>query len=312
MVKRYGAGTVWAIAVTVVLWSTTFAGLVAALEHFGAGHLLFLRWTLTALLFFAFAVFTRMRLPRPADLGRIALAGVFGFSLYQMLLVSGQTGVSATMAGFLINMGPVFTTVLAIALGREEARWATWAGLVVCTIGLAVMGLAKGGFGEMGPSAALIVLAALSFALYTIISKPLLARYRPLEVTTYAVIAGALPFVVFSSGSLAALQDAGTSGVLTLVYLAVIPGGVAYVLWARSLKGLGPGVASRFLYLVPVLGTFVSWAWIGEEPHLQTVIGGLVVMAGVMLASGGGLTVPLRAVAPEHIGGGAVVAEAAA
>lgn len=311
MVKRYGAGTVWAVAATVVLWSTTFAGLVAALDHFAAGHLLFLRWTLTALLFLAFGVATRMRLPRPADLGRIALAGLFGFSLYQMLLVSGQSGVSATMAGFLINMGPVFTTVLAIALGREQARWATWAGLAVCTAGLAIMGLAKGGFGEIGPSAALIVLAALSFALYTIISKPLLGRYRPLEVTTYAVIAGAVPFAVFAPGSVEALRSAGTTGILTLTYLAVVPGGIAYVLWARSLKGLTPGVASRFLYLVPVLGTFVSWVWVGEEPHLQTVLGGLVVMAGVILAAGTGPKPGLRAVVSERLDG-APVAEVAA
>lgn len=311
MVRRYGAGTVWAMATTVVLWSTTFAGLVAALDHFQWGHLLFLRWTLTAALFLAFGVATGMRVPDRADIGRIVLAGIFGFSLYQVLLVIGQTGVSATMAGFLINMGPVFTTILSIALGRESSRWATWAGLAVCSVGLVVMGAAKGGFGAVGPSAALVVLAALSFALYAIISKPLLAKYRPLEVTTYAVVSGAIPFVVFSPGALGALAGAGASGLATLLYLAIIPGGVAYVLWARSLRGLSPGVASRFLYLVPVLGTFVSWVWVGEQPQSQTLLGGLVVLAGVALAAGVG-SKPLR-VAPAAGGPavGVVVAEAA-
>lgn len=286
MVRRYGIGTMSAMAATIVLWSTTFAGLVAALDHFAWGHLLFLRWTLTAMLFIAFGVATGMRLPRRADLPRIVLAGFLGFGLYQILLVTGQTGVSATMAGFLINMSPVFTTVLAVALGRERSRRATWVGLAVCTVGMVVMGTARGGFGETGPSALLVVGAALSFSLYSLVSRPLLARYSPIEVTAYAVVAGSLPFVMFAPGAFTALAGAGPEGLAVLAYLAVVPGGIAYVLWTRSLVGLGPGLAVRFLYLIPVLGMFVSWAWVGETPHALTVAGGLVVTAGVALASG--------------------------
>lgn len=285
MVKRYGAGTMLAVVATVLIWSTTFAALVAALRHFSPQHLLFLRWTLTAVLFAGYAVFTRMRMPERADLPKIALAGLLGFAAYQMLLVNGQTGVSATMAGFLINISPVFTTVIAAAIGGEPARWNTWAGLGICTGGLMVMAQGKGGLGGLGPSAGLVVLAALSFALYTLVSKPLLSKYSPLEVTTYALVAGAVPFVVFAPGSLGALSTASTVDLGTLVFLALFPGGIAYVLWARALRGLNPGLASRFLYLIPVLGVPVAWVWVGEVPQMLTVAGGLVTLAGVALSS---------------------------
>ncbi len=294
LVKRYGAGTVLALAATVVLWSTTFAGLSAALEHFSPGHLLFLRWTLTATAFIVFALLTRMRLPAPGDAVRIVLSGLFGFGLYQILLVNGQTGVSATMAGFLINMSPVFTTVLAVALGHERSAWSTWAGLALCTIGLVVMGGKGDVFGGIGSSGGLIILAALSFTTYTFVSKPLLARYRPIEVTTYAVVTGTLPLLVFAPGSLAAMRGADVAGVATLVYLALVPGAIAYVLWAKSLKGLPPGVAARSLYLIPVLGMFVAWAWVGETSHAATILGGLVVLAGVALAGSRAVATPKR------------------
>jgi drug/metabolite transporter (DMT)-like permease len=226
-----------------------------------------------------------MRLPRRADLPTIALAGLLGFAAYQMLLVNGQTGVSATMAGFLVNLSPIFTTVIAALLGREAARWNTWAGLAVCTVGLVVMAQGKGGLGELGPSAGLIVLAALSFALYTLVSRPLLSKYSPLEVTTYALIAGAIPFAVFAPGSIAALSSASAVDLGNLVYLALFPGGIAYVLWARSVRGLNPALASRFLYLIPVVGVPVAWIWVGEVPQLITVAGGLVTLAGVALSS---------------------------
>jgi drug/metabolite transporter (DMT)-like permease len=285
MVKRYGMQTMLAVGGAVLIWSTTFAALVAALDEFEPHHLLFLRWTLTASLFVAFGALTRMRLPERRDLPRIALAGVAGFGAYQLLLVTGQAGISATLSGFLVNMSPLFTTVLAVALGRERSRWTTWAGLAVCTAGLFVMAQGKGGVGDLGPSAALVVLAALSFATYTMVSKPLLAKYRPLEVTTYALVAGVAPFLVFAPGALGSLSNASTGGIGTLVFLAVLPGGIAYALWSRAVKGLTPGVASRFLYLIPVLGVPVAWVWVGEAPHLLTVVGGLVTIAGVALAA---------------------------
>jgi drug/metabolite transporter (DMT)-like permease len=147
------------------------------------------------------------------------------------------------------------------------------------------MAQGKGGLGEIGPSAALVVLAALSFASYTLVTKPLLAKYRPLEVTTYALVAGSIPFVAFAPGSVEALSTAGVADLATLLFLAVFPGGIAYVLWSRAVKGLTPGLASRFLYLIPVLGVPIAWLWVGEVPHLVTLVGGLVTIGGVALAS---------------------------
>lgn len=285
MVKRYGIGAILAISATVLIWSTTFAGIAAALRHFSPGHLLFLRWTFTALLFALYGVATRMRLPRKGDVPVFLLAGLLGFGVYQALLVFGQQGVSASMAGFLINMNPVFTTLIAVAIGRDSANGFTWMGLAGCMAGLVLMGSARGGFGEIGPSAGLVVLAALSFAGYTVIAKPLFSRYSPLEVTTYCVIAGTLPLVFFAPGSLAAVASASPSQLATVVFLAVFPGGIAYLLWSRSLAAFPPGVASRFLYLIPVIGVPVAWLWVGEAPQMLTVIGGAVTLAGVALAT---------------------------
>lgn len=285
MVKRYGIGPILAISATILIWSTTFAGLVVALKHFSPGHLLFLRWTFTAMLFAAFGVATRMRLPRRADVPIFLVAGLLGFGVYQTLLVFGQQGVSASMAGFLINMNPVFTTLIAVALGRDSANGFTWLGLAGCMAGLVLMGAARGGFGEIGPSAGLVVLAALSFAGYTVIAKPLFSRYSPLEVTTYCVIAGTLPLVIFAPGSIAAVTSATPAQLATVLFLAAFPGGIAYLLWSRSLAAFPPGIASRFLYLVPVLGVLVAWLWVGEAPQAFTVVGGLVTLAGVALAT---------------------------
>ncbi len=284
MVKRYGAATVLAAAATILIWSTTFAGLRAALGHFEPGHLLFLRWTITAVVLGAYGLLTGMRLPLRQDVPRVLAAGLLGFGLYQIALVWGQQGVTAGTAAFLINMSPVITAVLAVSLGREVGtRW-TWAGLAVSVLGIAIMGLGRGGFGASASSAMLILSAAASFAGYTLVIKPLLSRYTPLEVTTYAIIAGVTPFVVFAPGSMHALSTASASDIATLLFLAIMPGGLGYITWSRANAGLTPGVATRLLYAIPVLNLFVAWAWIGEAPALIPLAGGIVSLAGVALA----------------------------
>lgn len=285
MVKRYGKGAMWAIAATVMIWSTTFAGLVAALRHFDVHHLVFLRWTLTSLLLVGYGLATRMRLPKRSDLWRIALAGLLGFTIYQVALVTGQRGVSASLAGFLINLSPIFTTMIAVAMRKDTAGPMTWLGLSVCTGGLAMLAVANGGFGQIGWSAALIAGAALMFSLYTLVTKPLLARYSAIEVTTYAIVAGSIPFVVFAPGSVETLRTASLTDIGTLVFLATVPGGLGYIMWSRAVAAMPAGVAARFLYLTPVLGVPIAWLWVGEAPSMLAVTGGLVTLAGVALAS---------------------------
>ncbi|MDR3685923.1 MAG: EamA family transporter [Coriobacteriia bacterium] len=303
MLKRYGTATIAAALTTVLIWSTSFAGMVAALQHFSPGNLLFLRWGLTSLGFVIYGRMTGMRLPERRDLPTLILAGLLGFGVYQLLLVFGQQAVSASMAGFLVNLNPVFTTLIAVAVGRESSSRYTWIGLVACMAGLAIMGAAKGSFSGSGEGMALIAVAALSFALYTIVSKPLFARYSPMEVTTYAMVAGSLPFLVFAPGAVHSVVTATPAQIATLVFLAALPGGVAYALWSRTVSAMPPGVAARFLYLVPVVGVLVAWVWLGEAPQLLTVLGGAVTVAGVTLAGmrTAGDALPAPSVAPAAL-----------
>ena len=285
MAKRYGIGTVVALVFTLLVWSTTFAGLRASLAYFTPGHLVFLRWGIAALVLVSYGALTGMRAPARRDLPAITLAGLLGFGVYQIALAYGQSGLTAGTGGLLINLAPAFTTVLAAAFRLERATWRLWAGLGVSMGGVVLLGVARGGFGGSPGHAALVALAAASFAGYVIVSRPLLARYTPLEVTTYAICAGSLPFLIWAPGALSALPGVSAGGILTLLYMAILPAAISYVTWSRAISVLPPSVAARGLYLVPVIGLAVAWVWLGEVPSVTAVAGGLVVIAGVLVAS---------------------------
>ena len=290
-----------AVATVVLIWSTTFAGLRATLDHFTPGHLVFLRWWAAATVLIAYGFATRMRLPALRDLPAIVAAGLLGFTIYQLALSNGQVGLTAGSAGFLTNMAPMLTTLLATTLTREPAHRWTWIGLAVSTGGIALLGMARGGFGGSLPHAGLVLVAATSFAGYVLVSKPLLAKYRPIEVTTYAIVSGSLPFVLLAPGSLTALSGASATGLFSLAYMAIVPGALSYVLWSKAVAGMPAGVAARFLYAIPVLGLGVAWLWLGEVPSLLAVAGGLISVAGVALAARPHTSrVPVR-IAPERV-----------
>ena len=75
-------------------------------------------------------------------------------------------------------------------------------------------------------------LAALAQAIYFVLQKPYLARYRPLEATAWAVWLGTLCLLPAAPAALDDLRRASGSATLSAVYLGVFPGAIAYACWA--------------------------------------------------------------------------------
>ena len=260
------------------------------------GILLFLRWTLTALLFVAYGVATKMRLPERKDVGVFVLAGLLGFGVYQLLLVFGQQGVSAVDGRLSRQHEP----------GLHDAhRGRAWPrrGERVhvdrpcrCMGGLVLMGMSKGSFTGSGVSMLLVVAAALSFACYTVISKPLFARYTPMEVTTYAVVAGSVPFLVVRARRRCTRSRRRTAGQWP-------PSSSSRCFPAASPTSCGRARSRRFRRASPRASSTSSpcsasasrgCGWARPRTPL-TVLGGLTTLAGVALAGVRGVPLARRA-----------------
>ena len=283
-----------AIGVTLLLWASAFAGIKAGLrltpagligpDGYGPGELALLRFGTASAVLGVYALLTRMRLPGRGDLGRIALAGFLGISVYHLALNFGEVQVSAGAASLLISAGPVFTAILSTVFLRERLTLVGWAGILVAFAGVSVISLAQSGGGlHFEPGALLVLISALATAAYFIASKRPLRHYSALEFTAYAIWAGTGPMLVFAPGLARQFPVAAPSATLAVIYLGVFPAAVAYVLWSYALSRMSASLLSTFLYLSPVLAMFIAWVWIGEVPTLLTVGGGLVAILGVII-----------------------------
>jgi drug/metabolite transporter (DMT)-like permease len=109
----------------------------------------------------------------------------------------------------------------------------------------------------------------------------------------------ALSFVAFTFGAGAAcliplfiwelfarpLMQINAENLLSLAYVALFPSTLAYLCYNRGVHLIGANRAAPFFHVVPVFGTIMSIAFLGEHPQAFHFIGFALVLTGVFVAS---------------------------
>jgi drug/metabolite transporter (DMT)-like permease len=270
-----------ALAVSLVLWASAFAGIRAGLRGYSPAEVALLRYATASLVLAAYAALIRMRLPQRRDLPGLALTGVLGFTAYNILLNYGEVTVTAGAASLLIASMPVWSALLARFFLADRLRPLGWLGILISFAGVSLIATGEAGGLHFNLHALVILAAAILSSIYTIVQKRYLVRYGALEFTAYTMWFGTLFMLPFAWRLPLTLRHAPLPATLACVYMGIFPAAIAYVAYGYYLARATASRAVSYLYVIPVLAIAVAWLWLGEVPRGQSLVGGAISLAGV-------------------------------
>jgi drug/metabolite transporter (DMT)-like permease len=274
----------------VVVWAGSFSAIKALLdEGVEALDIAILRYAIAAP-GFALVLWRARGLPglTRRDGSRVVAAGLLVVVGYHVCLNAGTRYTTPGIAALVVALAPGMTLVLAFVLGLDRIGVRRLLGLGIAFLGVAVV-VAFGGDASLSLASAkgpLIVLGApLSFALYNVLLKPLLARYDLLALTAATSLAGILGLVPLVSGSTAGtVAGASATEAALLLYLGMLATLLGYIGWNVGLRGLGPTRAVAYTYAISPLAVLIGAVILGDPVTPWLAVGGALVVGGIVAA----------------------------
>lgn len=284
----------WRPFAALILVQFSFASLAVvgkvAVEAWGPLPVAGLRMFFASLLLAALALYASREMPTRADLGRLFGLSLLGISLNQLLFLEGLSRTSAINASILISTIPVFTTALAIAFGKERARPSRIVGIVLAFGGALVL-IGVGAFDlrdEATVGNILVVLNALCYSFYLVLSRPMLSRYRSTTVVAWTFLFGTLLILPLSAPQVAEVVHGPIDARIAwaMVWIILVPSVLAYSLNNYALKRVQSSTVAVYVFLQPLIGVTLALLVLPDERlTLRAVLGGLGILAGVILVS---------------------------
>lgn len=277
-----------------LFWAGNAVVARALVGEFPPLALSFARWALALLLILPFAMnglreaWPRLRGQWPLLMGISAL-GVGCYNSLQYLALQTSTAVNATLIG---ASGPIMTLLVGAAFFGSPVRRPQWIGAALSMVGVLIV-IARGDLMKLATlqldrGDLIMLVATLTWSVYTW----LLRKRRPnLPATPFLALQMALgalmilPFAVLELLWTGQAVAPTASNLGALIYVALLPSLVAYFCWDRGVARAGAVLPMYFVNLTPVFAGLLSYFFLGEAIGLHHLTGGLLIIAGIHLAS---------------------------
>ncbi|MDE6321920.1 MAG: DMT family transporter [Muribaculaceae bacterium] len=218
--------------------------------------------------------------------------GLCGGSIYFMAENSSLQYTYVSNVALLTALAPLITALIVGLLYRSERPGVGLIiGSVMAFVGVSFVVFNSSGDPESAPSNqalgdTLAILSAVGWSIYTIVLRKVNALYTAWFISRKTFFYGlltALPFLLTQDhvSSPTVLTKPEVWG--NILFLGLFCSMGAYIIWAQTIKRLGPVKASNYLYLSPVVTLIASYIILGESISLIGTIGCVLILGGVWL-----------------------------
>lgn len=225
------------------------------------------------------------------DWGVLVLGGLFGIAINQMLFFMGLNLTLPIHASLVVMSTPLLITLVALFVLRERISRNKILGLLLGIAGAVLLMSAGKELSATGTNTALgdlfVFLNAASYAIYLVIIKPVMRRYRPIVVIRWVFLFGFAFIIPFGWQQFTAIQwqlftlpDFGA-----IVFIVVFVTFFTYLWNIYGLSHLSVSTAGAYMYLQPFFAGTISVIFMGEEVTVTKIFAAIFIFAGVYLVN---------------------------
>lgn len=260
-------------------------------QYIGPSGMILIRVT-GAVLLFGLLWMLKPEWPKREDTTRFLLCAATGVAINQLMFFEGLSLTTPIQASIILTANPILVLLAAALIAREAITLRKTIGIILGLLGALVLLVNRDAKieGTNVPLGNLFILInALSYSLYLVWVRKLMAKYRVITVMTWVFIPGLLMVAPFGIEQFNAVQWNGMpENIMYLVTFIVIGTTfLAYLLNAYALVSVSASVVSAYVYSQPFIAAFIALSLGKDTLHPSLIIAAILVFSGVYLVSAG-------------------------
>ncbi|MBL0386797.1 DMT family transporter [Tumebacillus sp. ITR2] len=288
--KRY-LGSLY-LALAAGIWGGTYVVSKIVLEVIPPFELVWIRYLIASVTLVVMGLVSRQSWKiRKQDIPLVLAIGLIGYLLSITAQFIGTKLSSAQMGAVITSATPAFMVVFARFLLQEKVNWRKGLSVCLATVGVLLIVFGNGSDAQSGFGSgillggAILFLAALTWALMSVLVKRVPSDYPQVVITTYAIL---VAFVFMSPYSLYQLSSFDfhpvfePSVIFGLLYLGTVSTAGAFLLWNQGLQMVEAGSGGLYFFFQPLVGTMLGWLILGEQVGFLFWVGSFLILSGVL------------------------------
>ncbi len=259
--------------------------------HIPSFALTLMRVSGAAAIFWILSFFIPDDKPSKEDLFKFFIAAIFGIALNMMSFLKGLSYTSPISASVLMITAPIFVMLFSFVFLKNPITKYKILGVFLGMAGAVVLILygKKSDFSGSNPALGnlLVMLNAVSYALYLILAKPLLQKYHPVTFAKWLYTFGLILILPFSIPEFLHLkwESVPLHIHLKILFVVVFSTVLTYLFNLIALKELKPTTMSVFIYLQPLIASVFAILMGADRLSLIKIIAAVLILLGVYLVN---------------------------
>lgn len=265
-------------------------------EKIGPSAFVFIRLFFGVILFWIIKSYIKEKVERK-DMLRLAFCGLLGAAANQLLFFNGLNLTSPIDASIIITSIPVMVMIFSALILKEPISLNKILGITIGGIGAVLLiwyGNNAGGTSSFLGNL-LVFLNACSYALYLVIVKPLMKKYKSITLISWVFLFGFIFMFPFGIKDLLATDFAAfdLNTYLVIAFVVIFTTFFAYLFNIYALNYVSPSVNSSYVYLQPAVSFLMVSIYafaLNNDEYAQDIntikiLSCLLVVSGVYIIS---------------------------